>query len=91
MVLTAVLMVCTAFQCEDEPLEGIFLTDSEIACLDAEEQSDNALNDFIEADDANYTELCNAYKDALENKIEVCGDPNGSVQNTIDGLGDCTE
>ena len=35
-------------------------------------------------------DLCNAYKTALQNQITVCGDPNGSIQNIIDSLGNCT-
>ncbi|MBR9847304.1 MAG: hypothetical protein GYB35_14915, partial [Algicola sp.] len=35
-------------------------------------------------------DLCNAYKAALQNQITVCGDPNGSLQNIIDSLGDCS-
>tara|TARA_R110002012_G_scaffold206357_1_gene376104 strand:- start:19372 stop:20223 length:852 start_codon:yes stop_codon:yes gene_type:complete len=36
------------------------------------------------------TTLCNAYKTALQNEIAACGDTNGSLQDIIDGLGDCT-
>ncbi|WAC02874.1 hypothetical protein N7U66_04380 [Lacinutrix neustonica] len=34
--------------------------------------------------------LCNAYSAALQNEILVCGDANGMIQATIDGLGNCT-
>jgi len=37
-----------------------------------------------------YTDFCNAYKTALQVKKQVCGDTDGSVQDLIDGLGDCT-
>ncbi len=33
-----------------------------------------------------YTPLCNAYKAALENVIDACGDEDGSIQDAIDGL-----
>ncbi|MBR9757026.1 MAG: hypothetical protein GYB39_03005 [Algicola sp.] len=36
------------------------------------------------------TTLCNAYISALESKITACGDPNGTIQATIDGL-DCSQ
>ncbi|MDX1279298.1 DUF6252 family protein [Oceanihabitans sediminis] len=36
--------------------------------------------------DANYSELCNAYKAALEAQIVSCGDGNGVLQGLIDGL-----
>ncbi|MFD2552316.1 hypothetical protein ACFSQP_10855 [Bizionia sediminis] len=37
----------------------------------------------------NNATLCNAYKLALENEIELCGDPNGTLQNMITSLGSC--
>ena len=45
---------------------------------------------FDNADDDNYTQACNAYQAALQTFIDVCGDPDGSVQAILDGLGDCT-
>jgi len=35
-------------------------------------------------------QLCIAYKEAIENQIAECGDPDGSLQEIIDDLGDCT-
>jgi len=35
-------------------------------------------------------DLCNAYKQALENQITECGDEDGSLQAIIDDLGDCS-
>lgn len=35
-------------------------------------------------------DLCNAYKEALENQIAECGDDNGSLQAILDDLGDCS-
>ena len=49
-----------------------------------------ALLAFNNASDDDYTTLCNAYKTALQNVIDLCGDPDGSYQATIDGLGDCS-
>ncbi|WP_299890420.1 DUF6252 family protein [uncultured Lacinutrix sp.] len=36
--------------------------------------------------DANYETVCNAYKTALGTQITECGDADGSIQTTIDGL-----
>ncbi|WP_055437735.1 lipocalin family protein [Lacinutrix algicola] len=36
-----------------------------------------------------YAQFCNAYVLALQEQIEICGDADGSIQATIDGLGDC--
>ena len=44
---------------------------------------------FDNASDEDYTEACNAYKTALQSFIDLCGDPDGTVQQTIDDLGDC--
>lgn len=40
--------------------------------------------------DAQYLTVCNSYKAALQNKIIQCGDPTGSIQTIVDGLGNCT-
>ena len=37
-----------------------------------------------------YPQVCNFYKTALENKKQQCGDADGSIQDLIDDLGDCT-
>ncbi|RNC87145.1 MAG: hypothetical protein ED556_06905 [Winogradskyella sp.] len=82
-------ILCTAFQCDDEPLEGEFLTDDAAACLEATNVTLDAALAFFNTTDENYTEICNAYKDALEARIIVCGDEDGSLQQLIDELGDC--
>lgn len=48
-----------------------------------------AQNAFNNVTAANHTELCNAYKVALQNQINSCGDPSGDLQDIIDDLGDC--
>lgn len=42
--------------------------------------------DAVMPGDANYESLCNAYKTALGTQITECGDTDGSIQATIDGL-----
>jgi hypothetical protein len=49
-----------------------------------------AQNAFNNATAANHTELCNAYKVALQNQINSCGDPSGDLQVIITDLDDCT-
>lgn len=44
-----------------------------------------------EASTDTYTPLCNAYKAALQNVIDACGDEDGSIQSAIDSLGTCSE
>lgn len=40
--------------------------------------------------DTTNADLCDAYRAALQNQINVCGDSTGEIQTIIDGLGDCT-
>ncbi|WP_353778678.1 hypothetical protein [Winogradskyella sp. 3972H.M.0a.05] len=91
--LFAFLFLFVAITCEDEPLdEGIEgnqqnNTSCEQATLDV---ADAALA-FTNIIDGNYTELCTDYVNALETLIEACGDPDGSIQQAIDALGDCQD
>ncbi len=39
--------------------------------------------------DPDFPNACNSYKNALTNKINACGDPDGSLQVIINSLGDC--
>ncbi|MBT8260178.1 MAG: hypothetical protein KJN82_02605, partial [Bacteroidia bacterium] len=59
-------------------------------CDAATTDANNAEAAFNNANNDNYTQLCNAYKTALENKIFACGD-DGTIQTIIDGLDDCTQ
>lgn len=90
-LLFCAFLLLTAFTCENEPLEGEFAagegpTECEAASIAVAE----ALLDFLVATDDNYTELCAIYRDALEAAINVCGDEDGSLQQAIDDLGDCS-
>ncbi|MCB0382158.1 MAG: hypothetical protein KDD05_02295 [Psychroserpens sp.] len=40
-------------------------------------------------EDTSNTDLCNAYKVALQNQISACGDQSGTIQALIDNLGTC--
>lgn len=61
----------------DEDLCEEAITATEIAQEDYENATDDTLED-----------MCNAYVDALEYQIEVCGD-DGTLQAIIDDIGDC--
>ncbi|MFC4634345.1 hypothetical protein ACFO3O_10535 [Dokdonia ponticola] len=41
---------------------------------------------FANASPENEVQLCNAYRTALETQLAVCGDADGSIQATINGL-----
>lgn len=60
-------------------------------CDNATTAANQAESAFNNAEDSNYSDLCNAYKSALQEKITACGDADGNIQNIIDGLGDCTQ
>lgn len=53
-------------------------------CEDAITFVEVAANQY-NADSTN-VDLCNAYNSALQNQINSCGDPDGSLQELIDGL-----
>lgn len=91
-VLLSAFILLTAFTCENEPLEGDFVTDDSsntTSCVEAIQNTGDAANAVIASNDDNYVELCNAYVAALENQIAACGDPNGIIQTLVDSLGDC--
>ena len=60
------------------------------SCDDLAATTAAAQQAFINSTASNHTQLCTAYKTALENQIAQCGDPDGSLQTTVNDLGDCT-
>jgi hypothetical protein len=48
-----------------------------------------AKQEFENATNVNKNSLCNAYKAALQNEINSCGDTNGQLLLTINDLNDC--
>ncbi len=64
----------------------------ETTCAEATEAREAAALIYQEANPENteeFTLACNAYKDALLQEIEICGDDNGELQAVIDTLGNC--
>jgi hypothetical protein len=72
-------------------LGGLVVIDNGSVCLQATQTTALAANAFAETDTSmdDYTDLCNAYKDALMAKINACGDSSGSIQTIVDSLGNC--
>jgi len=70
---------------------GLVAIDNGSSCLQATQQVNSALAVFTATDITmpDYTDACNAYKTALVNKIDTCGDPDGSDQLLVDSLGTC--
>ena len=88
VVLFSFLVLFTNFNCENEPLEGDFVIENGNSCTEANNGVQLAKSNFNNATQLNYSELCNAYKLALQNKLSICGDDT-TVQDIIDSLGDC--
>ncbi|WP_290696246.1 lipocalin family protein [Lacinutrix sp.] len=82
--------------------DGGFTTTSTISSSSTWTKINNTVDPCIEAtsfassaetafnNDITNENLCNAYKSALQNQINSCGDNNGSIQALINGLGDCS-
>ncbi len=88
-LLLSLFVLLFVFTCENEPLEGDFETETNITCETALQNTIDAALAFVNFTEDNYTELCTAYKTALQAQIDACGDPDGSIQSGIDALGNC--
>ncbi len=92
--LLSFLILFTAFTCEDEPLDGDFVlddgTDPALSCAEATQNTVTATTNFVGVTlgDANYIQFCLAYKNALQDQIDACGD-DGTLQTIVDSLGNC--
>jgi hypothetical protein len=64
-------------------------SDSAPSCESLTTATDNAAAAYANATSSNQVQLCNAYKTALQNEINGCGDDFGDLQNIINGL-NCT-
>ncbi|MCK8479919.1 hypothetical protein [Psychroserpens algicola] len=90
------LLLCTTLfmfiSCEDEPIDGDLTGGGEIpSCATAIENTVQAAVNFSASNADTYTQLCIAYRNALQSQILACGDDDGSVQLAIDALGDCLD
>ncbi|MEY8847769.1 hypothetical protein AB9K26_03085 [Psychroserpens sp. XS_ASV72] len=90
-LLFTLLVLLTAFTCENEPLEGDFNLPNETTCAEAALNTQNAALAFLNVTEDNYTQLCTAYRNALQVQIQFCGDPNGTLQAQIESLGNCND
>ena len=70
---------------------GLVALDNSSSCLQATQQVSITQIAYNATDTTmpDYTEACNAYKIALMDKIDICDDPDGSLQIIVDGLGTC--
>ncbi|MDO6597538.1 hypothetical protein Q4512_11480 [Oceanihabitans sp. 2_MG-2023] len=84
------LFMLVVLSCNDEPLEGDFVTDGggDVTCVEATQTLSTASAAYgtTPTDDANYAVVCNAYAAALQDVITACGDDTGGIQTLLDAL-----
>lgn len=70
---------------------GILVLDLSTSCQDAGIETTEAEEAFLAANETmeNYTNICNAYREALLIQIIACEDNTNPLQNIVDSLGDC--
>ncbi|MCF6131714.1 hypothetical protein [Flavobacterium wongokense] len=83
LITSIMLLAILSFSCSSSS------DDSPNNCEDATAATATAAQAFANATNENYAQLCAAYKDALQDQIASCGDPNGDLQDLVDGL-NCT-
>lgn len=89
----ALLLCISGFlfnSCDNEPLDDDIQTGA-TSCDAAILNTAQAVLNFSSANIDNYTQLCIAYRNALDAQIAICGDENGSLQASADALGDCND
>ncbi|MBK8600085.1 MAG: hypothetical protein IPN80_05565 [Flavobacterium sp.] len=64
-------------------------SDSAPSCESLSNATDAAEAAYYTATAANLAERCAAYKTALQNEINSCGDASGDLQDTFNDLSDC--
>ena len=84
------LFLFTASLCDNEPVDQLVIdANLDSLCQEAIIVALEAETEFINHTVSNYNQLCINYKEALLAQVNLCGDTDGSLQTTIDNLGDC--
>ncbi|RRO14576.1 hypothetical protein [Flavobacteriaceae bacterium 14752] len=91
-LLIILLISSIGLSCENENSNdnNVDNPDDNIECQNAQQATVQAQQDFENASNSEYEDLCATYIDALNLQITECGDEDGSLQSIIDELGDCT-
>lgn len=87
IALVVFVVICFT-NCDNEPYEGEIIFENN-ACNQAVIATNEAALSYASANPENQTNLCQAYRAALNFQIDVCGDPNGELQNSIVSLNNC--
>jgi hypothetical protein len=86
-LIFCLVILCLSFNCSSNSSDD---DDDPNNCTEATQQVSTALENFTDANELNYTERCTAYKTALQNLQQQCGDESGDIQDLIDNLEDCS-
>lgn len=86
LAITLVFASCSSDDNNDNNNNG---NGNQTECEIATEATADAKQDYDAATNENFVAMCNAYKAALQNQQEACGDEDGAIQSIIDSLGDC--
>ena len=86
LISSILLIAILSFSCSSSDDNN----NAEPTCEEVTAKTATAKTAFDNATASNLTELCNAYKAALQKQINVCGDTSGALQAIITDLGDCT-
>lgn len=89
--LSSFIILLLFINCDNEPYEGEIVNEDN-ACTNAIRAASEAGANYllVTAADEEHNLLCQIYRDALEDQIEICGDETGDLQEIVDFLGDCT-
>ena len=89
--LSSFIILLLFINCDNEPYEGDFVNEDN-ACVMAIRATNESGANYLQtnATEENHNILCQTYRDALDDQIEICGDPSGDLQEIVDFLGDCT-
>ncbi|MBR9915261.1 MAG: hypothetical protein GYB32_10625 [Algicola sp.] len=90
LLLLLPFVVLLMVSCEDEPIDDGLQTGG-TSCEQAVLNTADAALNFLGVNADNYTQLCVAYRNALQAQVQACGDEDGSLQAAIEALGDCTD
>lgn len=82
------IVILFGVSCHNEPYEGD-LPIGDDDCLMAMHATAEAAANYVLATEDNISLLCQIYRDALQDQIEICGDVDGALQLLVDGLGSC--
>jgi len=84
----SIIILLLVLNCDNEPYEGDIITEDN-SCALAIQATTEAGNNYLMATDEDSMLLCQVYRDALEDQIEICGDASGELRLLLENLGDC--